>query len=331
MTETTWHPGKILETSGYYWQTCALHAAVNLDLFTIIGDDQATAPEIALAAGTDQDATARLLNALTAMGLLSVKDRAYANTKESAAYLVRSAPGYLGYMIRHHHFLVDAWRQLDQSVQTGQPVKIRSSLSDGSIKEAFLMGMFNNARLMAPRLVKQVDLSDRTRLLDMGGGPGTYAIYFCLQYPELIATVIDLPGSRVFAEKVIREYELDDRIDFRPCDYVTEDLPGTYDAVWMSHILHGENAATCRRMLEKTYQALEPGGLVAIHDFILKNDRTGPLFPALFSLNMLVATPDGRTYTEKEIFEMLDGAGFHDIKRLKYQGPTESGIITASR
>ncbi len=329
MTEITWHPGKILETSGYFWQTCTLHAAVKLDLFTIIAAGKTTSADIARAAGADQDGLRRLLNALTAMGLLTADDQGYANTRESAAYLVRTAPGYLGDMIMHHHYLVDAWRQLDQSVQTGEPVRIRSSLADDTVREAFHMGMYNNARLTAPRLVKKIDLSGRKRLLDMGGGAGTYAVFFCRQYPELTATVVDLPATRSFAEKVLNEYEMNERIEFIPCDYVNETLPGRYDAIWMSHILHSEDADTCRQMITQAYQVLETGGMTAIHDFILNNDRTGPLFPTLFSLNMLVGTPRGRAYTEKEITDMLTTAGFDQIQRLNYQGPTDSGIITA--
>jgi hypothetical protein len=82
-------------------------------------------------------------------------------------------------------------------------------------------------------------------------------------------------------------------------------------------------------MVKKGWRALEPGGLIIIHDFILDEDRTRPLFPALFSLNMLVNTEEGRAYTEAEIAAMLVAAGFNRIKRIPWCGPTQSGIITA--
>src|SRR6056297_1974656 len=163
-----WTPEQLLQTSGYYWQTCTLHAAVKLDLFSIIGDGCLSGNEIARRAESCEDATCRLLDALTAMELLEKNEEGYVNTPESAAFLVRDAPDYLGHMIMHHHHLVDAWRRLDQSVQKGEPGLDSALFEDESAREAFLMGMFTNARLMATEVAGQLDLSKRKRLLDLG-------------------------------------------------------------------------------------------------------------------------------------------------------------------
>ena len=109
-------------------------------------------------------------------------------------------------MIMHHHFLMESWSKLDEATQTGKQVRPRASFDDPTQREAFLMGMFNNAMLMAPRLVKEVDLSGKKHLLDLGGGPGTYAIHFCMENPNIKATVYDLPSTRPFAEKTIRQF-----------------------------------------------------------------------------------------------------------------------------
>lgn len=333
MTSSDWHPGSILELSGAFWKTCTLHAAVKLDVFTVIDTRRLSAEEVAAQAGTEDDATARLLDALTAMGLLSKEDGLYANTEAAAAYLCRSSNQYLGYMILHHHHLVDRWRNLDESVRTGKPVHGSpggdGDEADKEEREAFLMGMYNNANLMAPQIVRQIDLKGRRRLLDMGGGPGTYAIWFCRQYPELSAVVFDLPTTKPFAEKVIEEAGMNDRIGFEPGSYLDQDLPGGFDVVWMSHILHGEGFADCHDMVQRAWNALEPGGMVIIHEFIMNDERSGPAFAALFSLNMLVATDEGRAYTEKEISQMLEKSGFKDIRRLPWEGPTQSGLISA--
>lgn len=328
MTSLNWHPGSLLELSGSYWKTCALHASVELDLFTRLGEEEQTAEELAGQIEAEPDALARLLDALTALGLLHKNGARYGNTDPARQFLSASSPDYLGYMIRHHHHLMAAWQQLPQSVRTGTPMRDSAVFAAETVRTAFLKGMWTNARLQAPKLVEGINLRDRRHLLDMGGGPGTYAIAFCQANPKLTATVLDLPTSREIAEGAIAEAGLSHRITFTGGNYVEEHIPGRYDVVWMSHILHGEGPATCRDMLKKAYQAADPGALVVIHEFILNNERTGPLFPALFSLNMLVGTDNGRSYTESEIMDMMASSGFTDLTRLDYCGPTESGLIT---
>jgi len=110
-------------------------------------------------------------------------------------------------------------------------------------------------------------------------------------------------------------------------DYVKEGIEGKYDVAWLSHILHGEGQKDCQRIIEKTVSVLEPGGMIIVHDFILNNKMDGPLFPALFSLNMLLGTSDGQSYSEKQITGMLSEAGVKEIRRFPFQGPTDSGII----
>ena len=175
------------------------------------------------------------------------------------------------------------------------------------------MGMFNNAMLQAPGLVETIDLSENRHLLDLGGGPGTYAIHFCQKNPLLKAVVFDLPTTRPYAEKTIAKFGLSERISFMAGDYVTRALQGRYDAIWMSHILHGEGPVACQDMIQKAAAVLEPGGILLIHDFILDDTRDGPLFAALFSLNMLAGTPEGRSYGQQELVDMMTRAGLRDI------------------
>ncbi len=323
-----WSAGKLLGISGAYWQTCTLHAAVKLDIFSALGAESLSARTAAQKIGADTDATARLLDALTAMGLLSKIEGHYANTPDSTRLLTQASPEYIGYMIMHHHQLVDSWSQLDQAVTTGRPVRSRMSSADAVWRENFLMGMFNIASLTAPEIAKTIDLSGCNNLLDLGGGPGTYAIHFCLQNPKLCATVHDQPTTQTFAQKTIARYQLTDRIDFMSGDYTTTPLSGAFDVIWMSHILHGEDADTCQKVLKNAFAAAAPGALVIVHDFILTDAMDGPLFPALFSLNMLLGTHGGRSYSEEQFFEMLLSAGVGDLKRHSFCGPTESGIIS---
>lgn len=327
MHEEAWTPGRILDTAGGYWQPCTLMAAVELAVFTRIGDEHLTAEQVARRTGAHPQAMARLLDALTAMGLLEKSDGRYRNGDAARKHLCEDAPGYLGYMVRHHADLIPSWARLKEAVATGKPVPNPDPPPPEVSRRNFLMGMFNIACSLAPRVAAQIDLSGRRHLLDLGGGPGTWAIYFCRQNPELTATVCDLPTTRPFAEETIARYGLSERIDFAACDYLSQEIPGTYDAAWLSHILHGEGPGDCAAILTKTAAAMTPGGRVMIHEFILDDDGAGPLFPALFSLNMLLRTQAGRSYRQGELEQMLTAAGVRRLRRLRLQTPNGSDVI----
>jgi predicted O-methyltransferase YrrM len=322
-----WNPGQLLEISGYFWKTATLHAAVKLDVFTAIGDECRSAAEITQKLGGAQRGVERLLNALVAMELLVKIDGKFANTPSGKTLLSKDSSKYLGYIIMHHHHLVQSWAQLDQALKSGAPVRTRATFKDDQRRESFLMGMFNMAMNLAPRLVPFIDLSARNHLLDLGGGPGTYAIHFCRHNPGLKATVFDLPTTRPFAEKTIKQFNLSDRITFLDGNYLEDQIAGKYDVAWLSHILHGEGPEECRMIIKKAVDALETGGLIIVHEFILNNSMDGPLFPTLFSLNMLLGTSSGQAYSEEQIADMLKRAGIRDIRRLSVQTPNDSGIM----
>lgn len=327
MTSTgDWNAEKLLKTAGRYWEACTLHAGVRLELFTRIGDRRVSADELAEALNGDERGLTMLLNALVAMHLLIKADNRYANTTASNTLLNKQSPGYIGYMIMHHSHVVRGWSQLTEAVTQGKPVRQRS-FDDEEERESFLMGMFNLAMASAPQLAHQIDLHDKHHLLDLGGGPGTYAIHFCLANPQLRATIFDFPTTRPFASRTVKQFGLDDRIHFMAGNYVEDPIEGSYDVAWLSHILHGEGADDCQRIIEKAVAVLDPGGLIFVQDFILNDTFDHPLFPALFSLNMLIHTPRGQSYSETQIKDMLEGARVREIHRMPYRGPNDSGIV----
>ncbi|MGZ3592628.1 MAG: methyltransferase [Syntrophales bacterium] len=327
MDTQAWSPDKLLYVSGYYWQSFTLHAAIKLGIFTIVGSEELTVEDIAQRLNAKERGVVMLLNALAAMNLLVKKGDRYSNTPSGASFLSRNSPEYVGHIIMHHHHLALSWAKLDEAVRTGGPMRVRSSGSDEEGRESFLMGMFNIAMNLAPRLVNTIDISGRRHLLDLGGGPGTYAIHFCLNNPRLSATVYDLPTTRPYALKTIEKFGLAERIDFVAGNYLKEDIVGIYDVAWLSQILHAEGPDDCQKIIQKAASVLEPGGLLMVHEFVMDNTMDGPLQPALFSLNMLLGTAGGRSYSEGEIMGMLALAGAKEIKRIPSQFPMESGII----
>lgn len=327
----SWNMGSLIGISSGYWQGCVLQAAVRLELFTVLDDGSLSLQAISHLLGSDPRATTFLLNALSAMNLLVKNGDVYRNTEQSAKLLSRKSGRYIGHIILHHHHLIDGWRQLDLAVRTGKPVT-RQSYGEEVERESFQMGMFNLAMQTAPLIAATVDLEGRNLLLDLGGGPGTFAIHFCLAYPGLQAVVFDRPTTEPFMNRTVSSYNLSDRISFLGGDFNRDTIADKpYDTAWLSHVLHSNGPDRCQDLIRKIHGLLEPGGLIMIHDFILDNTKDKPQFAALFALNMLINNAEGRTYSIEEIFSMLKKAGFDDMELLDPQTPNQSRIVTAKK
>ena len=331
MADRDWSAQQLLELSGSYWQTCALHAGVELDLFTPLAEATLPPPDLARLLGCEPRALGMLLEALAAMELLDQRPQGFAATPAAARWLNRKSPDYQGYIIRHHHHLMASWARLPAAVRSGRPVRERVAGGEEAWREAFLMGMFNLASVRAPGVAARVDLSARHHLLDLGGGPGTYACHFCLANPGLRGTVFDLPTTREFAERTRAGFGLERRVDFVAGDFLADAVPGRYDVAWLSHILHGEGPGGCARILANAVAALEPGGMILVQEFILDDDRPGPVFSALFSLNMLLGTEQGQAYREAELRDLLTGVGVREIHRLQPDLPGPGGILVGTK
>lgn len=323
---------ELLQLSGSYWSPCTLHAGVKLDIFTPLADAPRTASELAQIIRADERGLGMLLNALVAMELLEKRDDCFLTTAFSAEHLSRKSPAYMGHIIMHHHYLVEGWGKLDEAVKHGTPVRRPSSHdTDNAKRESFLMGMFNLASLLAPQLASAIDLNGRRKLLDLAGGPGTYAIHFCQKNPALTAVIYDLPTTRPFAEQTVERFKLSKRITFVEGDILDDHIGSGFDVVWISHLLHDEGPETCAAIVAKAAAALQDGGLLLIQEFILEDSRTAPLHPALFSLNMLIGTSSGQAYAQGELHDIMTRAGLQEVKRLSIKLPNGAGIMAGVR
>lgn len=323
-----WTSREIMQLSGAYWAGCALQAAVTLDIFTALHDGPREEAALAAELGCEGRAFAMLAGALAAQGFVERSGGVLRASESAVNCLSQKSPEYVGFIIKHHANIMPAWTKLEQAVRTGNSTAARRSINaeDPAEREAFLMGMFNIARLQAGRIADALDLSGKKRLIDIGGGPGTYAIYFCLKNPDLKATVFDFASTRPIAEKTIERFGLSDRIDFCEGDF-TRNLPAGYDVAWLSQVLHGETPEGATALVGKAAKSLNPGGLLLVQEFLLDDDRSGPEHAALFSLNMLVQTPGGQAYSGREVQEMFRMAGADNIRRLDIQLPQSCGIV----
>jgi len=321
----------LLQLSSHHWHTATLHAAVKLDLFTHLADTAMSADHLSKAIGADQRGMAMLLNALVALDLLTNDGETFCCTDCSKIWLSKTSDSYMGHIIMHHYNLVTGCHRLDEAVMTGAPVRTRLSHdTTDKERENFLMGMYNLASLIAPGVATQINLARRKRLLDLAGDPGTYGINFCKQNPEMTAVVFDLPTTRPFAEQTIQKYGLSERISFIGGD-ITSDEPGNgYDVIWVSHLLHSESPEKSAGIIQKATANLNRGGLLLIQEFILDDDKASPLFPTLFSLNMLVGTPEGQAYSQSELTTIMTGSGLSNVSRLQIDLPNGAGVLAGT-
>jgi ubiquinone/menaquinone biosynthesis C-methylase UbiE len=257
---------------------------------------------------TDLRATEILLDALSGLGLLKKQKGTYENTGTASRFLVTGKPYYQGDIIRHIDTLWDNWSGLDTILRTGSP--FRKSRNH----EAFILGMHNLASLKAKKIIDSIGVKGVQKALDLGAGPGTYALD--LAGRGIQVTLFDTPETIAIAKVVVSKHKKKAaRINFRPGDFIDDDIGKEYDLVFMSQIAHSYSDKDNIMLLKKCRKALNPGGRAAIQEFLISDDRTTPLPSVLFSINMLVNTTGGRCYSPKEMRSWFQKAGFRDIKK----------------
>ncbi len=287
-------------------------AAVDLDLFSRLGEGRGSA-DLAVELGVDGRALGLLLNALTALGLLEKERDRYRNAPVAAQFLVQGA-GYRGSIFRHIHHCWEAWSDLPQVLRSGRPVAPREEAVLGERQEwtrDFIRGMDDVTRELAPQVAAQLELGDARVLLDVGGGPGTYAAAFLAAHPALREVrLFDLPTALAVGRERLAARGLLDRVRLVAGDFNEVELGEGVDVVWISQVFHSQDDEGCRMLIEKAWRALNPGGLLAVHEFLLDETKSAPLSAALFAVHMLVMTAGGRAYSGGEITGWMAEQGF---------------------
>jgi len=313
-----------------YWQARMLLTAVELGLFEALGRRRLTAATIAKRIGGEPRATGMFLGALAGQGLLRKRGGSYEIAPAMRSFLTEGSGSALG-MLRHHERLWRTWDKLTDCVRSGKPAKSDTAFHQGpEAARAFTIAMRDGALRFAPGVAAELDLSGRRLLLDLGGGPGIYAAAFARANPGLIVRVVDLPDVVVVGEEMLAEHpDVLDRVSYVACDLEAEPLPGGADAAFLSHVIHGQDEEEMAGTFGRIAAALEPKGLLIVRDFFLESDGTRPAASALFSLNMLVNTPGGRSYTAKEVTVLLRDSGFRTVRYRRSKAVPDTGYLLA--
>lgn len=289
--------------------------AFELKLFSVLDNHMMTADEIAQKINSNPRATDRLMNALCSMGILKKVHGKFYNSDLSSKYLVEGKPDFMGNLY-HINNLWNYWTNLTESVIKGSSAIDDEGEDDGdNWVEAFISAMHYRGVHQGKILSMMIDLTNVKTMLDVGGGSAAFSIEIVKRNPSIDVVVLDLPYVIPLTKRYVSAAGLSDKFSFIEGDYLTKNFEGSYDLILLSAIVHINSYDQNKILIKKCADVLNKNGMIVISDFIMNDDRTQPYHGALFALNMLVATENGDTYTEKEIREWFESAGLSNIER----------------
>ncbi len=309
-----------------------LLTALELDLFTVVGDRSWTVAALAKKLKVSERGLSILCRNLAMAGVLRKKGEGYANSRLGASVLNAGHPAYRGSYLELMKSHWSDWSRLPESVRSGLPID-HNVPDSPDYRRRFTWAMHHRTLETAPVIAAQLNLRRAKTLLDLGGGPGTYAMAFLANNPDLHATVCDREAALEVAKEIAATHRAGRRLSYLPLDFSTEAIPGTYDVIWYSNVLHIYSPADNQAIFKRAVGALSPGGRLLIQDAFL-HDREG-LFPeeaSLFAVSMLLFTTNGNTYTVTDTARWLKDAGFARVSLQKMKKGTEDwedGILEA--
>ena len=328
-------PERILQFAWGYVPPLVLEAAIRHRVFDLLDSGPKTVAEIHKETGASERGLSAIMNVLVGLNFLAKdKQGSFSLTPESAAFLVSTKPGFQGGFIRHSsEQLIPKWLHLNKTVETGQPVAAVNEEETGAVFfQEFVNDIFPMSYPAAQTLARHLNGNGAAlpvRVLDLAAGSGVWGIAMAQGSEQVRVTAVDWPEVIPVTRKTVAGFGLADRFSFLAGDLLEIDFGGNHTVATLGHILHSEGRERSRALLAKTFHALTPGGTIAIAEFLVNPDRTGPLNGLFFAVNMLVNTDSGDTYSFEEISGWLEDAGFIHARTLESPGP--SPLILATK
>ncbi len=327
-------PERIMQLCWGYAPPLIIEAAVRHRLFDLLDAAPRTIQQLAKSAGVSVRGVTAICNALVGLRLLERDGDRYALTPESGAFLVSTKAAYHGAFFRHiSSQLVPKWLALDKTVQSGKPAAVVNSEKEGAKFFAqFVEALFPLSYAAAKTLGEHLGIgkaSERVSVLDVAAGSGVWGIALAEQSPQVHISAVDWPAILSVTQRIARRHGVAERLTVIPGDLLKARFGKNHQVATLGHILHSEGRARSRKLLKKTSDALAPGGTVAIMEFLVNHDRTGPLVALLFAVNMLVNTEEGDAFSFEEISGWLREAGFVEPRLLEV--PAASPLVLATK
>lgn len=327
-------PERILQFAWGYAPPLILEAAIRHHVFDVLDNGAKTVGEVHRATGASERGLTAIMNVLVGLNLLARDEQnRYSLTPESAAFLVSTKPSFQGGMIRHcSEHLIPKWLRLNEIVETGKPIQAVNQEASGSdFFQKFVNDIFPMSYPAAQALARHLHVEDAAsplRVLDLAAGSGVWGIALAQASEHVQVTAVDWPEVISVTRDTVARFGLSNRFSFIEGDLLQAEFGNNYTVATLGQILHSEGEERSRALLSKTFDALASGGTIAIAEFLVNPDRTGPLSGLLFAVNMLVNTDHGNTYSAEEIGSWLKAAGFVETQTLDSPGPSPLLLAT---
>jgi (2Fe-2S) ferredoxin/predicted O-methyltransferase YrrM len=305
---------------GFMPSRCVL-TALELDIFTAVGDG-ANAEQVGTRIHANARAAGILLGALVSLGLLAKTGDEYKNTPETARFFVQGSKDNQRNGLLHSANIWHRWSTLTEVMRRGTHIPIDAA-STPEWTTNFIAGMQRNSKDRAPLIVKALGTTGVRRILDLGGGSGSYSIAFAKASPEAQCEILDLPEVVPLTTEYVSKASVAEQVRIRAGDMLHDDFGSGYDIVMLNAICHMFSEEQNLDIFRRARKALAPNGRLVVQDFILNPDKTGLQHAALFSVNMLVGTDAGASYSEVEYASWMKAAGFTEVNRIKLPGPSD--------
>ena len=327
-------PERILQMAWGYAPPLVLEAAIRHHVFDVLDAGPKSLSELAQATGASRRGLAAICNLLVGLDFLrKTSDGAYMLAPESAAFLVSSKPGFQGGLIRHtSEQLLPNWLKLNGVVASGRPVESVNQQGPGSeFFTEFVNDILPMSYNVARELAAHLDLAAAgpVSVLDLAAGSGVWGIALAQASAQVKVTAVDWPAVIPVTRATVARFGVVGQFSFSEGDLQDADFGSGHNVATLGHILHSEGIDRSKALLNKTFAALAPGGTIAIAEFLVNADRTGPVGGLIFAVNMLVNTDCGDTFSFEEISEWLTEAGFTDARTIPTHGP--SPLILATK
>ena len=328
-------PERLQQFGFAYAPPLIISAAVNNKVFDTLEGGAKTVEQLQKQTGASARGLRAIMDALVGLELLK-KDRQsrYSLTPESRAFLINGKPATLaGLFGSILPVLTSRWLRLTDIVRDGRPPVAVNQETEGTeffsqLVETIIPMSYAGAQKLADHL-KVAKAKERVRVIDLAAGSGIWGIAVAQKSPQVRVTAVDWAGMIPTTKRITEKFGVRDRFDFIEGDLSEANFGSGYDLATLGHILHSEGETRSRQLLRKTFRALKSGGTIAIAEWLVNDERTKPLPSLMFSVQMLVNTEKGDTFSFNEIKKWLENAGFKKVRKLEAPGP--SPLILATK
>ena len=309
-------------------------SALELQLFSVMGKTSWTIHALSKRLRASERGVDILCRNLASAGVLLKKGARYQNNQFGQTVLNSKSPHYRGAYLDLIQRQWDDWSHLSHSIRTGKPVEAKEPETP-TYRRSFSWAMHQRSVEPAKQVARQLNLKPARSLLDLGGGPGTYALEFLATNSKLQATVMDRKAALAVAKEIAGTCRHGKRLSYLEGDFFKEKIKGFYDIIWVSNVIHIYSPLENTKLFKKLYSHLHPKGRVIIQDTFLTDPQgLHPQETNLFAVTMLLFTETGNTYKARDVHGWLNTAGFTSPKNItlkKGTGDWEGVLIQGTK